>query len=367
MRVLVVTVVHHPLDARIHRRQIGALLASGAHVTYAAPWSAVGIEPPKEIKSLDLPRSSGRRRLAAVRAARHVIRAAGASHDVVLLHDLELVTAVRGFDASPVVLDVHEDTGAALTDRPWLPEPLLPVARLMVQRAEHWAQANLHLLLAEAAYADRFERTHPVVPNVPLVPSSVPEPGTERVVHVGRISRGRGWTELCSVGALLRTHGVQLELYGPADSDVEEEVRRAADRGDITWHGFVPNEQALARIEGALAGLCLLHDLPNYRHSLPTKAVEYLAAGVPALVTPLPLARDLVERSGGGMVVPFVSSQEVAGVVLQLRADADLRSGMGSRGHAHALEHLNWDVEGPRFVQLLRGWSTSRKQADQTS
>lgn len=364
MRVLVVTVVHHPLDARIHRRQIGALLASGVEVTYAAPWSAFGVVVPSGLRALDLPRSSGRRRLEAVRAARDLIRAEGPLHDVVLLHDLELVAAVRGVAGPTVVLDVHEDTSAALADRPWVPAPLVPFARWWVRRTERWAEDNLHLLLAEYAYADRFDATHPVVPNVPAVPETVRAPGTDRVVHVGRISRGRGWAELRDAGAELRTHGVQVELFGPADTDVEDEVRAADERGDITWHGFVPNEQALARVEGALAGLCLLHDLPNYRHSLPTKVVEYLAAGVPAVVTPLPLAQELVERSGGGVVVPFEAPPEVVAAVLRLRGDNDLRSGMGARGHAHALEHLNWDVEGKRFVELLRGWSRSPIKAD---
>ena len=42
-RALVVTVVHHPEDARIRHRQIDALLAAGWEVTYAAPFSGYGL------------------------------------------------------------------------------------------------------------------------------------------------------------------------------------------------------------------------------------------------------------------------------------------------------------------------------------
>lgn len=357
MRVLVVTVVHHPLDARIHRRQIGALTAAGVEVTYAAPWSAFGVSTATGIETHDLPRSSGRRRLAAVRAARRLVHDVGVAHDLVLIHDPELLAAVRGFKATPVVLDVHEDTAAALVDRPWVPSPLVPLAQSGVKRAESWAERHVHLILAEAGYADRFEEEHPVVPNVPLVPSAVSAPGRDRIVHVGRVSRGRGWEELRDVGAWVADQGVRLELFGPADADIEADVRAADAHGDVIWHGFVPNEEALARIDGALAGLCLLHDLPNYRHSLPTKAVEYLAAGIPAIATPLPLARELVESSGGGVVVPFQDAGAAAAAVLRLRDDDALRTQMGASGHAHALKRLNWGIEGPRFVELLRGWS----------
>ncbi|MFD0395345.1 glycosyltransferase [Streptomyces nogalater] len=73
----------------------------------------------------------------------------------------------------------------------------------------------------------------------------------------------------------------------------------------MRWYGFLPNDRALARLSGALAGLSLLHDQPNYRHSRPTKVVEYMAHGVPVVTTPTPLAAELVERHGCGLVVPY--------------------------------------------------------------
>lgn len=45
MRILVVTVVHHPEDARILHRQIAALRERGHEVVYAAPFAARGALP----------------------------------------------------------------------------------------------------------------------------------------------------------------------------------------------------------------------------------------------------------------------------------------------------------------------------------
>ena len=42
MRVLVVTVVHDPEDARIRHREREALIAAGVQVTYAAPVTGYG-------------------------------------------------------------------------------------------------------------------------------------------------------------------------------------------------------------------------------------------------------------------------------------------------------------------------------------
>lgn len=359
MRVLVVTVVHHPLDARIHRRQIGALLAEGHHVTYGAPWSSLGVPVPTDLEARDLPRAVGRRRIGAIRAARTLIRQEAPHHDVVLLHDPELLAAVARARTATTVWDVHEDGAATIEDRPWVPTLLAPVARWGIRRAERWASRHLHLIVAETSYRERLGLQHPVVPNVPVVPNAVSAPGRERVVAVGRISTGRGWHQLRQLAGLLADEGVRLELFGSADADIEAEVQAAAAADEVVWHGFVPNEQALARISGALAGLSLLHDLPNYRHSMPTKVAEYLAVGVPAVTTPLPLAAELVARSGGGVVVPFRAPDVAAAAILELRAEDAVRGRIGAAGHAWAQAHLNWAVEGPRFVDHLQGWATA--------
>jgi hypothetical protein len=62
-------------------------------------------------------------------------------------------------------------------------------------------------------------------------------------------------------------------------------------------------EQALARVSGSPAELCLLRDRPNYRVSLSTKIVEHCALGVPVITTPLPLATELVRSENVGFVV----------------------------------------------------------------
>jgi hypothetical protein len=103
------TIVHHPLDTRILVRQIAALVDAGHVVTYAAPFSAHGVEPPVDVTTIDLPRSVGRRRLGALRAARRLLRQTAGDYDVVLIHDAELILAAASVRDAPVVWDVHED------------------------------------------------------------------------------------------------------------------------------------------------------------------------------------------------------------------------------------------------------------------
>ncbi|MFJ3231759.1 glycosyltransferase [Streptomyces sp. NPDC086787] len=369
MRILVVTVVHHPEDARILHRQIAALRERGHLVVYAAPFSARDARPRPDLEGIDLPRAGGRDRRAALRAARTLLAERGPEADVVLLHDPELLLALpgtlrrwrRGGKVPVTVWDVHEDTAAALVMKGWVPRILRPPLRRAVRTAERLAERHLRLLLAEDAYQRRFRHVHPVVPNLATVPAEPPAPpGTDRVVYVGQLSRARGALELIETARQLAPD-IHVEAIGAADPDVREALGRADRDGVLRWHGFLPNDRALARLSGALAGLSLLHDEPNYRHSRPTKVVEYMAHGVPVVTTPTPLAAELVERHGCGLVVPYEDPVSAARAVRRLADDPELRLRAAHRGRAAVLAELDWRDRAAGFTDVLEAWADERR------
>lgn len=407
MHVVVCTVVHHPADARVFYREIQALLDAGHDVTYIAPHGEGGTRrgedpagarpttgttvppgaraaarhdghdhaervaapPPSApvpagagtprgaLRTVTIPRASGRRRLGALRAARAAMAARAPGADLLLVHDPELLLVLpprRG--RPPTVWDVHEDTAAALTTKAWLPTWLRPLAAGGVVSAEHLAERRLHLILAEHGYNDRFTAAHPVVPNATYVPEAAAPPSSpRRVVYLGHLSPDRGSREMTELGRLLRPRGIAVDLIGPADAAARAHIEAAGDA--VTWHGFVPNAEALRLVDGSLAGLSLLQDEANFRHSMPTKVAEYMARGVPVVSTPLPLAAELVEAADGGFVVPFGDPPAAADAVLRLDADPGLRVKMGLRAHEYALANLAWPPHAAAFVALLEAWA----------
>ena len=359
LRILVVTVVHHPLDARIHRRQIASLLDAGHRVTYAAPWSAYGVAPSPGVTALELPRAAGRRRFRSLLAARRLLRTKSAQHDVTLIHDPELLIAARlARVRGCVVWDVHEDTVAAMQDRPWLSSSLRGPAIAAITRLEALAERHYRLILAEEGYVNRFRRPHPVIRNLPPVPDQCPSWGGERrVVYVGRISRLRGAEEMLRLGRMLNGCGLKLHLVGSVDRDLRNDVEEAHSLGDVVWHGFLENREALALVDGSVAGVSLLHDVPNYRVSAPTKVFEYLSRGVPVITSPLPIPASLVQELGVGLVMDPSNLQEVVEYAAELADDPERRSKLGWEAHAYAVRWLNWATEADRFVALIEHWA----------
>jgi glycosyltransferase involved in cell wall biosynthesis len=362
MRVLVCTIVHHPADARIYHRQIRALLEAGHQVTYIAPAGSENFYPERsgpQLQVIPVPRAVGRRRLGALLAARKQLARRAAGADLLLIHDPELLLALPARrKRPPTVWDVHEDTAAALSTKPWLPRPLRPAAALAVRTAERSAERRVHLILAEQGYVSRFSRPHPVVLNTTYVPEAPAPPGDDRrVVYLGHLSPDRGVGEMIELARLLRPHGITVELIGPADARARARIEPAQAEGLLRWPGFVPNDQAMQMVDGALAGLSLLQDEPNFRHSMPTKVVEYMARGVPVVTTPLPAAAELVARHECGYVVPFGDPRAAADAVLELAADSSLRTKMGRRGHEAAHRSLGWPADARAFVAQLEAWA----------
>lgn len=360
MHAIIATVVHHPEDARILHRQIRALLDAGHTVTYMAPFREHGATPWPEVNAVDLPRAFGRRRLRSLLQARAVLAEHVPGADLLLFHDPELLLALPARRPA-TVWDVHEDTAAAVLTKPWVPRRLRRPLRPLLHYTERAAERRMHLLLAEEGYRTRFRGEHPVVPNTTYVPPlPMRAPGDDRVVYLGQLSAVRGAAELVELGRLLRPHGIRVEVIGAADTETRPLLRAAQQEGDLHWYGFVPNEQALRMISGALAGVCLLHDTPNYRHSLPTKVVEYMAHGVPVVTSPNPAAERLVaEQPQGrcGEVVPFCDPQAAAEAVLRLRADTGRRRRYAATGHRIAQERFHWPVQAERFVAQLEEWA----------
>ena len=367
MRVLVVTTVHHPEDSRVRARQIEAMLAAGWDVTYAASFSDHGLAVPDtdSLRAVDLPRARGRHRGRALLAARRLIRSRGAEHDIVILHDPELLLAAIGLPNTRVVWDVHEDTVASIELKPWLPRPVRRLAGAGVHLLERWAESHVWMLLAEESYQDKYHRTHLVVPNTVRVPAEVSPSGNGWAVYIGALTEARGATELIETGRILARSSagrVRLRLVGAAPPSIATRLREAQGEGILQWDGFLPSREAMGVLDGAAAGLSLLHDQPNYRISMPTKVLEYMAHGVPVVTTPLPLAERIVTSTGAGLVVPFGGPAATAEAVLRLADDPELRAAMAEAGRA-AAGAFDWTNRSIEFLDELSRIAGSPRDA----
>ena len=321
-------------------------------------FTAHGVVPRPWVNGVDLPRAAQRKRMAGVWAARRLFKRMRRKVDLGLIHDPELLFAIWGVrNRPPVVWDVHEDTPATLSLKPWLPSLLRPPVRFLARLLEGTAERHLHLLLAETAYAGRFEARQPDRAERDLGPrlghAARRRPGGVPGLAVPGARRDRGRRGGSAAPAVPGGGGAD-RLRRPLQPADAQPGRHRGPAGVARLHAERRGAEAA---DGALAGLSLLHDEPNYRHSMPTKIVEYMAHGIPVITTPSPRAVELVERYDSGVVVPWEDPKAVAQAVLTLRDDVRERRAQGARGYAAARANHHWPNSAKRFVAQLESWA----------
>lgn len=308
--ILVVTTVHSPDDTRIRDRLIRTLAGSW-EVVYAC--RAPG---PSDTEGLSWVPLGGSRPLRNLKA---LIALLGSSWDVAVVHDPELVPAAvlaRVVRRRPVVLDVHEDLAAQIETKSWIPRWLKPAARQLARTLYLLAEKGVTLTLAEPSYRRLFQRDHPVFPNYPNY-ENWPESrgaGDRFAVYLGDIQPARGILE--AVEACARS-GTPLRLIGPVSASFSARLRTAATEhgADLELMGSMSNPDALEAIAGASVGLSPLLPFPNYRNSLPTKTLEYMAMGLPVVASDLPGTREILQNWQAVWLVPPGDVEQLADAI----------------------------------------------------
>ena len=104
---------------------------------------------------------------------------------------------------------------------------------------------------------------------------------------------------------------------------------------------------------GAIVGLSPLLDTPNYRRSLPTKVLEYLAVGVPTLASDLSGTRVVVQGKPGVVLVPPGDLDAWTEALQAITADGELRAA-ARNGVAAIRETFVWRSDATDEPSWLR-------------
>lgn len=357
-RIVHVSSAHGSVDNRILRKECRALADLGFDVHLVTRGPEQQVVPAVRHHVIDRAPTS--------RVARMVVGPWKAMRlalvlrpEIIHVHDPELIPlglAVDTLTRTKVVFDAHEDLPAQVMGKHYLPKAMRPVIAQFAALLENLAGKGLSgVIAATPTIARSFPKGKTViVKNFPWREDyrdvSEHRPRTEGPFifgYVGAMSKIRGIDEM-----IKETAGHGLLLAGPADEYATAAIARAGEH--VEYVGAVSADVVPTILEQMDAGLALLHDVPNYRRSIPTKVIEYMASGIPFIATDFPAWRELVQRDDVCVFVDVCRPGQIREAVDSLVADPRRADAMGEAGREVFEKELTFDAQVESLVGAYR-------------
>jgi glycosyltransferase involved in cell wall biosynthesis len=182
------------------------------------------------------------------------------------------------------------------------------------------------------------------------------------LAYVGGIAEIRGLREMmAAVHSLPADLDARLRLAGrfqPASlASKVADLTEGANRVDVL--GWMSTAEIAEMLAESRIGLCLLHPLPNYLDSLPTKLFEYMAAGLPVVASDFPVWRGIVTQAGCGILVDPLDVAAIAAAIEELLRDPQRAEEMGRRGRAAVEARYSWSSEAAKLEALYQRFRTT--------
>ena len=115
------------------------------------------------------------------------------------------------------------------------------------------------------------------------------------------------------------------------------------------YMGLLPRREICQIYRCARAGLALMHPGPTYTESIPIKLFEYMAVGLPVIVSDFPAWRRLVEKADCGLLVDPLDVHAITPAMEWVLSHPAEAEAMGRRGARVAREQFNWQGELERL------------------
>lgn len=171
-----------------------------------------------------------------------------------------------------------------------------------------------------------------------------------KIAYVGLLQVERGLVELLQV--LARRPEWHLDLAGfGGDEDQIFELARALP--NVTWHGRVPYDEALA-LSAQADVLVATYDptIPNHRYASPNKIFEAMMLGKPVVVAGGTHMDELVRAGNCGLVVQYGDADALEAALASLAADPALRHTLGAAARTLYEHSYSWERMSQRILDL---------------
>lgn len=287
------------------------------------------------------------------------------------IHDPELLLLLpklrKKKPDAVLTYDMHENFPADIETKTWIPAFLRKPLQKWVLRMEKRTMACCdHIIFAEESYLENYEHItskKTTIYNYPTYMEAIPKSSSESqftLIYVGSITEDRGVFEMLELIRQLQEKHPEaycLKLLGPMTNSLEIKVQAYINQHQLETavqvYGRVPYPEIWKAYAESDLGLCLLHPIPNYLHSMATKLYEYMAASLPILASDFPDWENFIAKHQSGTVSSPFDTEKLIREVEKRAANPRFYAKEGERGRLAYEQEYHWGIEAQKMLSTI--------------
>lgn len=354
-----ITTVHKPFDNRIFFKECISLREAGYEVTLLCARATT--QRRDGVTIIGFPGHTGRIKRFFLTSFIDVYQEAiKVNASIYHLHDPELIwMGLRlKMAGKKVIMDLHENNAAAILSRPYVKSAFLKkFLSIAINKVEGWLLPYFDAIVtARPDISALFPKLHPVtLRNFPVLPDydSIPVSTIVKtkpsLIYVGGASVIRGTKEL--IAAMEYCPEAELWILGPFESETfQRECENLAGWKEVKYLGVVEATEIFSYIKAADIGIITFLPFPNHITTLATKPFEYMACGLPMIMSDFPYWRAFFGDSS--LYTDPADPKAIANSIHRLLNDNELRENMREKNLRLAREEFNWQTEKKGLLKV---------------
>ncbi len=360
------TSVHPRNDGRIFYKQCVSAVHFDYRVTLIVA-DGKGDENKLGVNIIDIGKIPGGRVFRMLKSTKSMYRKLmDINADIYQFHDPELLSIGVSLKRlnKRVIYDSHEDVPRQILYKTWL-GPLF-LRKLFAKVYNKFEKSKVQkldgLISVIEEITNQFDCPRKVtIKNFPIIEYLIEarkpfEKRNDHIVYVGSITKPRGVLDYIKAMEKI-PEPYRLILIGHfIPAHLLEECKELPGWNRVDYLGFKTLDELSQLLGSAKIGLSVLHAEKNYLQSLPTKGFEYMAAGLPLIMSDFEYWKPYFE--GCAIHIEPAQSDLIASAIMELINDSSKYSSLATEASLKCV-HYSWEGQFKLLHQFYQEILTS--------
>lgn len=283
--------------------------------------------------------------------------------DIYHFHDPELISVGKKLKkkGKKVIYDVHEDVPKQIMNKTYLGPIFIRkiVSKLFDLNERSSARKFDAIVGASDEVAEKFQHKKAIgIKNFAVkevIDEAIPverKDSEEKLViaYVGGITEIRGIKELIQV--INKFNGnVELWLLGAWETEkLFDQCKKIPGYQYCKYFGSLLVKDVYKYTKAADIGMCTLHPVANYKESIPIKVLEYMASGIPIVLSNFEYWQKLFGNVG--VYVDPLNIEDIVAGIQKIIDNKALIKEIGKGNREKFIKYFSWDAEEKKLLKL---------------